>query len=302
MGARTHGQLSQTSNKLWWSIGGLAFIYALNNNLAFVLFQQADPATITLFKSMTSFTTAVLMYFLLSRPIVQSQWYAVCFQCAGLIVFQYNPCKGASLYAPMTYFLLMTAVSMTTFSSVINDHLLKSAPISLNAFNFVMYAFGVMFNMVFFLYDYTVKGGPGLFEGYTAPAFLVVFLNSIIGIAITLVYKYGDALVKTFASAITAVILMVVSAAFFDLHANVLTWVGGLMTVVATQMYMSSRATTANAVSGESKAPSTSVITIPSNMSQVFRLALIFTAGLALGSVIVYYQMVDVPIATPPSQ
>ncbi|KAI3659719.1 hypothetical protein MP638_005193 [Amoeboaphelidium occidentale] len=216
----------------------LAGLYAINNNLAFYLFSLSDPATITLFKSISAFSTALALYFALGRPITKIQWFAVMFQCSGLVVFQYNPCKGVPLYDSTTYLLLLLAVCITTVTSVWNDFLLKSTNLSLNCVNLFLYGFGVIYNCGFFLQE-RWKGGPGLFEGYTAQACLVVFLNSIIGIAISLVYKYGDALVKTFASAITAVNLLIASSILFGMQTHLLTWVGALVTVLATYMYVS---------------------------------------------------------------
>lgn len=222
------------------AVFGLAALYAMNNNLAFRLFTLADPATISLFKSMTSFTTAIVMFLFLRRPIWRVQWFAVLFQCAGLVVFQYDPCKGTPIYSFSTYLLLFTAVMITTVSSVWNDHVLKSSDLSLNGVNALLYFFGACLNLLFFLREHAL-GGPGFFDGYTTQAMLVIFFNSIIGIAVTLVYKFGDALVKTFASAITAVLLLIISSMFFGLQANIVTWTGGLITVLATYMYLSEK-------------------------------------------------------------
>ncbi|KAI3636082.1 hypothetical protein MIR68_005963 [Amoeboaphelidium protococcarum] len=217
-------------------IFGLAALYALNNNLSFYLFKLVDPATISLFKSVSSFSTAILMFFLLSRPIYRTQWFAIIFQCLGLVMFQWDPCVGKPLHAPYLYLALCMAVSITTISSVWNDFLLKNVPISLNSFNAIMYGFGVLLNFCFYIHD-AYKGWPSFFTGYTGGAWLVVFCNSIIGIVITLVYKYGDALVKTFASSITAVLLMVISSIFFGLHSTLITWLSGMIVIIATYMY-----------------------------------------------------------------
>lgn len=251
MSKNVNNQSSLKRYRLILTIFFLALLYAINNNLAFSLFTMADPATIALFKSVTSFMTALLMYFALKRPIIRIQWFAILFQCLGLVVFQYDPCQGSTIYPMATYLLLAVAVGITTTTSVTNDHLLKTADLNLNSVNALLYFFGTILNFMFFIRERS-NGGPDFFEGYTTQACIVVFFNSIIGIVITAVYKYGDALVKSFASSITAVLLLVISSIFFGLKANIVTWTGGIITVLATYMYMTGKSAS-NAGNSRSK-------------------------------------------------
>lgn len=169
-------------------IFGLAVAYAINNNLTFNLFTRADPATLTLFKSLTSLTTAIVMFFALNRPIVKVQWFAIMFQCLGMLVFQFDPCKSVPMHSLVTYGLVFFSLMLTTMSSVSNDFILKTSTLSLNGVNTMLYMFGFSLNILYFFVE-SMQGGPGFFEGYNSQAFLVIFLNSIIGIVITAVYK-----------------------------------------------------------------------------------------------------------------
>ena len=292
--------------KVVLAVLGLATLYAINNNLTFYIYTMSDPATFSLFKSMTSFTTALVMYFFLSRPIHRGQWFAVVFQCAGLVVFQYDPCKGSPLYPALVYGLLTIAVAITTVSSVWNDHVLKSANLSLNGVNVFLYAFGICLNFLFFIRE-RMMGGPAFFEGYSWQACLVVFFNSIIGIAITLVYKFGDALVKTFASSITAVLLLAVSVMFFGLESNIVTWTGALVTVVATYMYLTDKGPT----QPSDKQAHQQKVEPPTNASKhvnaehtntnnwQMRYMLAVLVGITVGMTIVYLQMLSVSAYIP---
>jgi hypothetical protein len=78
----------------------------------------------------------------------------------------------------------------------------------------------------------------GLFEGYdTWAAKGVILSNALIGIAISLVYKYADALVKMIATDCTTTILMIFSALVLGTPSNLLTWFGVLVVFVAIQQY-----------------------------------------------------------------
>ena len=59
----------------------------------------------------------------------------------------------------------------------------------------------------------SAQAGLGFFDGYDSPlAVAVVACNTLIGIAINLVYKYADAVLKCIATDCTAVVLCIISA------------------------------------------------------------------------------------------
>ena len=57
-----------------FNIWTLAFLYCFNNQLQFFLNVDADPGTIFLFKSGSTFITAIMMATFLNRPVSQLQW------------------------------------------------------------------------------------------------------------------------------------------------------------------------------------------------------------------------------------
>jgi drug/metabolite transporter (DMT)-like permease len=89
---------------------------------------------------------------------------------------------------------------------------------------------------------------PGLFSGYDGWGIGVLICNSLIGIAITAVYKvcllfnlamqYGDAIIKCFAQSTSTAILLVISYLFFGLELRVVTILGCLLIFVSTFLYM----------------------------------------------------------------
>merc|ERR1719401_1638918 len=60
-----------------------------------------------------------------------------------------------------------------------------------------------------------------------------------IGLAITAVYKYADAVTKCIASDITAVLLCIVSSFFFELTPSVTMWCGVVVVCFAVHLYTS---------------------------------------------------------------
>jgi drug/metabolite transporter (DMT)-like permease len=207
---------------------GLAVLYAMNNQLTWYLYFWSDAATFSLFKSLSSFIAAGLLNVLVGRRITGMMWMSVSLQVMGLITIQWDPCKNSPLYPPWVYAALLTASLITAVCSVWNELLLKQMDAPLHLQNTIMYACGAVLNMFAFWFlpppgrDTT----PAFFEGFGLQAALVVFCNSIIGLAITAVYKYGSALLKTFAIAVTTAALMLLNMTLFGQEFSIIRLAG----------------------------------------------------------------------------
>lgn len=89
-----------------------------------------------------------------------------------------------------TYMLIFVNTIISAGCGCYNDYLTKASSASLHALNIWLYTFGVIFNMIFYLGKYFVNPTePGFFVGFSGWGLMVVFCNSIIGIAITAIYK-----------------------------------------------------------------------------------------------------------------
>ena len=66
----------------------------------------------------------------------------------------------------------------------------------------------------------------GFFEGYNLLAVVLILFQAFHGLAVTLVYKYADAIVKNFANSAVMAILVVISAYFFDAPTTMHSWLG----------------------------------------------------------------------------
>merc|ERR1712178_132748 len=81
-------------------------------------------------------------------------------------------------------------------------------------------------------------GDIGFFDGYSNPlAVGVVVANGLIGLAMTAVYKYADAITKCIASDLTAVVLCIISSIFFELRATITMWCGVIVVCFAVHLY-----------------------------------------------------------------
>ncbi|KAJ3093250.1 hypothetical protein HDU96_002455 [Phlyctochytrium bullatum] len=240
--AYTNAYIKSHFNKsLIPTVATLAAMYAMNNQLAFFLFLLVDPGTISLMKTGSTICSAIILK-LFGRTVTELQWIALILQFLGIIVSQYNPSAGGSTYPLSSYSLLLLSVSITALCGCVNDQMNKSVAVSLHCINFYLYLFGFAFNLsAHIVASIASPATPSLFEGYNAIAITVVLCNSLIGIAITYVYKYADAIVKTIAQTISTAILLVLSAVFFGAQLGMMQCAGVMIVFVSTYFYFISK-------------------------------------------------------------
>jgi len=178
---------------------------------------------------------------LLKRKLHRLQWSALLLQFTGILVVQYNPCLGRPLLPFFTYACLVFQVIVTALTTVRTEYIVKNFKIDLNVQNMVLYGGGTAMNLFAFCFlpnPNNVQANIGLFDGYdTWAARGVILSNAFIGIAISLVYKYADALVKMIATDCTTTILMIFSASVLGTPSTPLTWLGVMIVFVAIQQY-----------------------------------------------------------------
>ena len=232
---------NETSSATVYGMAQLALLYAIINNTVFLLYRLSDPGTYALVKSGTTIVTALNLMISCGQPITRRQWMAIAFQVCGVMVTQYHPETG-SLYPFSTYFLLVAQTVVSAVSGVYNQRLLKAESGSLHVCNMALYTAGTLINLVVHLTcRLTLPAEPSFFAGYNSSSAIMVIVSSVlIGLAINAVYKYADALVKCFASAVATGILLYVAPMVFAVPLSFLVIPGTITVFVATWLYIDS--------------------------------------------------------------
>jgi hypothetical protein len=237
----------QVTFSLVWRTALLASLYCLNNNLAFALFRVADGANITLIKSGGSVVSALLLRFALKRSISPIQWSAIWLQAFGLIVAQFGTsCSNTPVLSWHAYGLLLLSLLISSVCGVWNDHMLKDErhhAASMHVINTLLYAYGFLFNAL--AYAASAAGttgtstGSSILAGFDEPAtYLVLACQSLFGVAISAMYKYADAAVKTFALSCATILLMTINVLAFGTPFSLVVTMGCLTVFVATHLYV----------------------------------------------------------------
>jgi len=241
--ASARAQLSPRAVFHIWLLAGL---YTVNNQLSFYVYMLADPGTIFLFKAGSTLIVATIQCLCIGKRFSVDQWKAMFLQMVGMVIVQYNPCKSSSRYKPVAYGLMALSTGLTGLCAVRNEYLVKNYKVGLNVQNMVLYAGGVWMNLFAFAClpnPNSSQAKVGFFDGYDNPLALgVVFANAMIGLAITAVYKYADAVTKCIASDVTAVVLCIVSSLFFELSPSITMWCGVTVVCFAVHLYTGAQA------------------------------------------------------------
>jgi len=217
----------------------LAILYTVNNQLTFFSLEIVDPGTFTLAKSLAPYIVA-LMLRVLGQRLNELQWVCVLLQCICIAVSQYDACKARGLVPMHGYMLVAVATCITAVSSVWNQKVVKGFNVPVNLQNSLLYVFGLAIASFSYAVTPTRAGTEpkGFFEGYTPLALLLVLFQAFHGLAVTLVYKYADAIVKNFANSAVMAILVIISANFFDVPTTLHSWLGVAGVLVTTYAYM----------------------------------------------------------------
>ena len=155
------------------------------------------------------------------------------------MVIQYRPDTGSS-YPLSTHLLLIFQTFLSASAGVYNQSLCKRGTASLHSDNQILYASGAAINLVIHIAMKTLKSDePSFFSGYDSIGAVMVVVNNVfIGLAITAVYKYADAIIKCFATAVSTGILRYLSPIFFGAEMSILVLPGTLVVFISTWLYM----------------------------------------------------------------
>jgi hypothetical protein len=137
---------------------------------------------------------------------------------------------------------MLFTIAMGSVNTVYNAKVIKEISLPIAIQNTILYSFGMVTNLIFYFCSKTSNDNHNqhFFYGYNNPGvILLLILNSFVGIAITVIYKYGDAILKTLTGPLSSAILVYLSYMFFDMSLDIVKAAGAAVVVVDTLLYLS---------------------------------------------------------------
>ncbi|CCD61726.1 UDP-galactose translocator 1 [Caenorhabditis elegans] len=226
-----------------------SFAYALQNNLDFVGLSNLDAGLYQVTTQLKVVSTAFFMMLFLGRKFSTRRWMAITLLMFGVAFVQMNNVSASEANTKRetaeNYIVGLSAVLATCvtagFAGVYFEKMLKdggSTPFWIR--NMQMYSCGVISASIACLTDFSRISDKGFFFGYTDKVWAVVILLGVGGLYISLVMRYLDNLYKSMASAVSIILVVVLSMLIFpDIFIGMYFVLGTICVVLAVLLYNS---------------------------------------------------------------
>lgn len=219
-----------------------AALYLVKNLLQYYIFFYVDAPSYQILKNLNIITTGVLYRIILNRKLTEIQWSAYILLSVGCTTAQLNSSSDHVLQTPIQgWFMAIIMALLSGFAGVYTELIIKKRPSrNINVQNFWLYIFGMIFNVGAMLtQDYDEIMNKGFFHGYSAITVCMIINHALSGIAVSLVMKYADNIVKVYSTSVAMLLTAAVSMFLFGFRLTLPFVLGS--TVVSVSVYLHSK-------------------------------------------------------------
>lgn len=198
----------------------LAALYALQNNLLFYVIKHVEPATFQVLSNVKIPLTAVMLRVMTGKKFSFQQKVALGLLVVGASISQIadKTMSQASISAIGTI-LLSCMVFLSSFAGVMNEILLKTSVLgSIHWQNTQLYAFGVLFTSMKLVHDMRSASILDMFVGFNTYSWCLTVNMALLGIVTSVVLKYADNILRSFAIAASPFLAAFVSWYVLEWH------------------------------------------------------------------------------------
>lgn len=213
----------------------------VKNLLQYYIFAYVDAPAYQILKNLNIISTGVLYRIILKKKLSEIQWAAFILLCAGCTTAQLNPSSDHVLQTPIQGWVMAIVMALLSgFAGVYTEAIIKKRPSrNINVQNFWLYIFGMLFNLVAIcVQDFDAVMNKGFFHGYSFITVLMILNHALSGIAVSMVMKYADNIVKVYSTSVAMLLTAVVSVFLFGFHLSLAFFLGS--TVVSVSVYLHS--------------------------------------------------------------
>ncbi|XP_042408137.1 CMP-sialic acid transporter 2-like [Zingiber officinale] len=193
------------------------------------------------FANLNIISTGILYRIILKKKLSEIQWAAFILLCAGCTTAQLNSNSDQVLQTPIQGWLMAIVMTLLSgFAGVYTEAIIKKRPSrNINVQNFWLYIFGMVFNLIAIcVQDYDEVMSKGFFNGYSFITVCMILNHALSGIAISMVMKYADNIVKVYSTSVAMLLTAIVSVFLFRFHLSLAFFLGS--TVVSVSVYLHS--------------------------------------------------------------
>ena len=221
-----------------------AFIYMIQNNLAYVAIGNLPAATFQVSYQLKLLTTAIFSVVMLGKSLVSRQWLSLFLLFAGVSIVQVNGTKEASTESiEQSQLIGMTAVLLACcssgFAGVYFEKILKGTKASLWTRNIQLGLFGFLTGLIgaYAKDGDKIHQNGGFFFGYTPIVWSVICCQAFGGLLVAVVIKYADNILKGFACSISIIVSAIVAYFIFEFQITGMFVIGTIFVCAAVYLY-----------------------------------------------------------------
>ncbi|XP_055829714.1 CMP-sialic acid transporter 2-like [Solanum dulcamara] len=222
-----------------------AALYLVKNLLQYYIFAYVDAPGYQILKNLNIISTGILYQIILKRKLTEIQWAAFILLCAGCTTAQLNPSSDHVLRTPLQGWVMAIVMALLSgFAGVYTEAIIKKRPSrNINVQNFWLYVFGMIFNaFAIMTQDFDAVMNDGFFHGYSLITVLMILNHALSGIAVSMVMKYADNIVKVYSTSVAMLLTAVVSVFLFGFHLSLAFFLGSTVVSVAIYLHSTSKA------------------------------------------------------------
>ncbi|KAB2087876.1 hypothetical protein E1A91_A04G143600v1 [Gossypium mustelinum] len=218
-----------------------ALLYLVKNLLQYYIFAYVDAPGYQILKNLNIISTGVLYRIILKKKLSDIQWAAFILLCAGCTTAQLNSRSDHVLQTSLPGWIMAIVMALLSgFAGVYTEAIIKKRPSrNINVQNFWLYISGMAFNAIAILIqDFDAVMNKGFFHGYSIITTLMILNHALSGIAVSMVMKYADNIVKVYSTSVAMLLTAVVSVFLFGFNLTLAFFLGA--TVVSVSVYLHS--------------------------------------------------------------
>ncbi|XP_062176938.1 CMP-sialic acid transporter 4-like isoform X1 [Alnus glutinosa] len=218
-----------------------AALYLVKNLLQYYIFAYVDAPGYQILKNLNIISTGILYRIILKKKLSEIQWAAFILLCAGCTTAQLKSNSDRVLQTPFQGWVMAIVMALLSgFAGVYTEAIIKKRPTrNINVQNFWLYVFGMIFNAgAILVQDFDAVMNKGFFHGYSFITVLMILNHALSGIAVSMVMKYADNIVKVYSTSVAMLLTAVVSVFLFGFDLSLAFFLGS--TVVSVAVYLHS--------------------------------------------------------------
>ncbi|KAK7830260.1 cmp-sialic acid transporter 4 [Quercus suber] len=217
-----------------------ALLYLVKNLLQYYILEHVDAPGYQILKNLNIISTGVLYRIILKKKLSNIQWAAFILLCAGCSTTQLKTNSDDVFQTPVQGWVMAIVMALLSgFAGVYTEAIMKKRPSrNINVQNFWLYVFGMVFNAVAIVtQDFDAVMNKGFFYGYSFITVLMILNHALSGLAVSMVMKYADNIVKVYATSVAMLFTAFVSFYLFGFNLSLAFILGTIVVMVSVYLH-----------------------------------------------------------------